>query len=69
MAQTTIREHIDTLPEPYKTQAINNLNNIKSVVVVKHTSVAIAIAFTWENTPQGYDYWNLIYNKYFSNGN
>ena len=51
------------LPEPYRMQAINNAekndmlgNEIKSLA-------AALCAFTWETTPQGHAYWQVVFMK------
>lgn len=66
----TIREWLDELPEPYKTQAIENWKN-RDVRIwdhepnIKFDSLmdAISDAFEWGNTEQGYAYWADFYDK------
>ena len=54
----TIREFLEELPEPYRSQA---LENCKNGDLASHSlSRAIEDAFVWKNTPQGDRYWNRV---------
>lgn len=53
----TIREHLNELPEPYRTEALENYNG-SSKKKHKEVQVALALAFVWMDTKQGYNYWN-----------
>ena len=60
----TIREWLTELPEPYRTEALENME--KSVPcegdrLVSKKSEAIDIAFLWPNTPQGNQYWECLF--------
>lgn len=59
----TIRDWLEELPEPYKTQAIDNApeNNLKCQDDSLHE--ALAGAFFWSYTKEGYDYWDNLYTK------
>jgi len=53
----------DKLPDPYKIQAKNNfVKGIKcDVDVISNT---LLHGFTWDKTPEGYNYWEDIFNYY-----
>ncbi len=59
----TIREHLNDLPEPYRTEALANNKNQSSWDKVKEDDISEALlgAFNWLDTPQGYDYWSNFY--------
>lgn len=62
----TIKEWLETLPEPYRTEAIENATNEGSIRFrTKHKSLSEALgsAFTWYFTLQGHDYWVDLYDK------
>lgn len=54
----TIREWIEELPEPYRTQAIDNTS--ESVLTVEEQSLYEAVigAFNWKESTEGFKYWN-----------
>ena len=56
----TIREHFEQLPEPYRTEAIENTKY--DILGITEYSIADALlsAFTWDNTKQGYMYWSNL---------
>ena len=64
----TIREWLEELPEPYRTQAIDNYENPECNMYKrgdwtepekKQESLVDAIydAFIWLRTPEGFQYW------------
>lgn len=58
----TIREHLEILEEPYQSQALQNMlkfgeNDLKAV----NTAVALKMAFLWDDTPEGWDYWDSLH--------
>ena len=55
----TIIEYLETLPEPYRTQAIENCKVFPDTRNDRAESTAAAIikAFDWSETKQGYGYW------------
>lgn len=59
----TIKEWLETLPEPYRTQALENAKNClvgcgRTLDVNQGTlSDAVAGAFIWLLSPQGEQYW------------
>ena len=53
----TIKEWLEELPEPYRTQAINNTSEQNSLKLKSSLSDAIYSAFAWSKTPEGLQYW------------
>lgn len=62
--EKTIREWLETLPAPYAQQAIENATLYDSFYLdnYKCTSIghSLCMAFNWENTTQGVNYWSDI---------
>lgn len=60
----TIRQWLEELPEPYRTQALENIR-VKEVLGLPELSFEVALrsAFTWDATPQGYDYWLAVFDN------
>lgn len=61
---TTILNWLETLPSPIRERAIENCRvsfNGDTTVVKKSVGDALVAAFSWENSPEGLDYWNRIY--------
>jgi len=51
------------LPEPYRMQALNNAEK-EDMLGMKSESLGAALyAFPWEGTPEGYDYWKVLFRK------
>ena len=54
---------LDKLEEPYRTQALNNVDpefyeeHKSKEEPIKTPIKALAVAFDWWQTEQGYDYW------------
>lgn len=64
----TIREHLNDLPEPYRTEALENLdadwNDWKDEKDEYHRcKLALAMSFPWHLSPQKSEYWRKIYNE------
>lgn len=61
MEQKTIKEWFETLPEPIRSQALENAK-WALFMVCKDLETAIYEGFSWNRTPkdQGYDYWESI---------
>jgi len=54
----TIKSWLEELPEPYRSQALENLvKDSRENTEVKSLSVAISSAFVWKDTSQGEYYW------------
>ena len=66
----TILQHLESLPEPYRSQALDNSRRwpIPSanhkLDRVGTMSGSIASAFYWARTPQGLDYWSGVAGHY-----
>lgn len=54
----TIEEHLKTLPEPYRSQALHNMWWERKDDQVKTVSRALGSAFTWYKSPEGISYWS-----------
>ena len=62
--EKTIREWLNELPEPYRTQALDNAKSSKPYTInaVKpNLHNAILGAFVWRDAPQGFNYWQDVY--------
>lgn len=63
----TIREWLEELPEPYRSQALENFDNYwtkeEQDDLSKRISLSFAVlsAFAWDESKQGGDYWNKLY--------
>jgi hypothetical protein len=62
----TTQQWFKKLPEPYRTQALDNLSrepdyvkNAESPSIVS----ALVSGFEWEKTPEGFDYWDDFWMK------
>ena len=56
----TIREHLNDLPEPYRTEALENARNSKpntEYALESSTHGALTGGFVFSETPQGINYW------------
>ena len=62
----TIREWLEELPEPYRTQAIYNVIHdddpvdLDSEFFTDNVAEVICSTFVWSGTEQGIDYWSDI---------
>lgn len=55
----TIRQWLEELPEPYRSQAMENYDEDfypPSMIVFNHVE-ALEVAFNWEYSSQGWKYW------------
>lgn len=65
----TYREVLGQLPEPYATLAIENMENLEGAVRMDEMSPSLDpfeslnYAFTWRETPQGYEFWSVLVNR------
>lgn len=62
----TIREWLEELPEPYRTQALENCNSMRLSIsglsdIVETSRIAIMSAFHWDSSPEGFHYWDELY--------
>jgi hypothetical protein len=53
----TVKEWLETLDEPYRSQALENLLPEYASILEYSVNEALLGAFTWVNSPQGYEYW------------
>ena len=65
----TIVDWLTDLPELLQSQALDNLFNQDMGVKIAQLEVetmsgAIKVAFRWYTTPEGFDFWNNIYNSF-----
>jgi hypothetical protein len=59
----TVRQWFETLPEPYRSNAIRNSMRIILDSIEPTISDAICCSFDWEKSIQGFDYWDFVYQK------
>lgn len=67
----TIREHLDSLPEPHRSQALVNLDRDYPAIGEKQrltASAAILDAFPWAESPEGHYYWLGLYTDLTNSG-
>jgi len=60
--ERSIKELIETLPEPYRSQAIANATYDLSKFKYRNAQEAIGGAFSWTESPEGYSYWADVSN-------
>lgn len=63
----TIKYWLNKLPEPAKSQALENVKQYdKKSLNLKSSNIidAIGNAFVWFDSPQGHDYWENIADNY-----
>jgi hypothetical protein len=67
METKTIEEHLERLPEPYRSQALENLEKyprtlgVGIVIIDPPIAQVIREAFIWAQTPQGFHYWEDLF--------
>ncbi len=59
----TIKEHLESLHEPYRTQALENLSKSNADKKSKTKSDALGSAFIWQLTNQGHNYWGSLHSQ------
>jgi len=60
----TILDWYQELPEPYRTQAIENCDEDSLNIFENNIKSAISGGFLWFDTEQGADYWLVLYDRY-----
>ena len=67
----TIEQHLNNLSEPHRTEALKNtIHELKDFELGDITdSEALIRAFDWEESSQGFDYWEQLYDKLVEEGN
>lgn len=56
-----LSEAVEAMQEPFKSKALHNMRKYHDNFEVNNISVAIRCAFLWEESPEGFDYWNDYY--------
>ena len=57
----TIRFYLNQLPEPFRSQAIENTSQLHADLFAVDLITAIGDAFIWQYSIEGHDYWsNLV---------
>lgn len=65
----TVRQWLEQIEEPYRTKALTNMHkcNGNHVADLQQSTISDALmcAFSWENSNEGFIYWNNLikYNK------
>ena len=59
----TNREWLETLPSPYKEQAMENMDEEAANTISTSLAMAIEGAFVWRTSTQGEDYWEEIFSR------
>lgn len=59
----TIEQWLNELPEPYRSQALENVDEQQKKMMCVNILSAIDI-FIWSKTKQGHKYWEKIYDSY-----
>ncbi len=57
----TIREHLEQLPEPARSQALANMYLERAFIKYINPADAVKNAFTWSTCPEGRLYWFEIW--------
>ena len=55
--EKTIKEWLETLPEPYRTEALENTMYKRLTFMRENLHESILSAFEWLHTTQGHAYW------------
>lgn len=63
----TIQQHLEKLKEPYKTKAIQNTHQRTLETKADSLIEAIKFAFLWENTLEGFNYWDNVHSEILLN--
>jgi hypothetical protein len=56
--EKTVREWLNTLKEPYKSKALKQTNSYTSKETTNYISSALYKAFDWNDSEEGWEYWN-----------
>lgn len=59
----TIREHLQELPEPARSRALVNMWWEDAENTYREQKKALYNAFNWSTSPEGYKYWNQVYQQ------
>ena len=58
-----IKDWLNKLNNPYKQQAITNLNTSVKEIKVNNICDALSLAFSWKHSKEGLEYWNEVYER------
>lgn len=58
-----IKDWLKCLNNPYKKQAITNLDTNLKEVKVNSICEALAVGFSWEQSKEGLEYWEEVYER------
>ena len=56
----TVKEWFETLPQPIRSKALNNLDPESADERTKTLYDALVVGFTWSRTPEGNTHWSKI---------
>lgn len=59
MNSKTIKEWLEGLPEPYRTQALKNTKDVMLGSQSTSSYYALKRAFRWADSPEGFDHWDF----------
>lgn len=67
--EKTVKEWLGELPEPYKARALANLhrpgaNKHAATMLRDCIPAALGVAFMWNVSPEGYDFWLAVHNHF-----
>ena len=65
--QKMIKTWFKQLEEPYRTQALANIDKGVEKCYRECVEKALTSAFEWEKSPEGSDYWCALYDKLVKN--
>ena len=57
----TISYWLDRLPAPHRDRAIENFKGYKGFGYAGSAAIALNLAFDWESSPEGVEYWEYVY--------
>jgi hypothetical protein len=60
----TIKEYLEELPEPWKSQALENCD-AEPTDSAPSRDKALSMAFTWSSSPEGHEYWSTAQASFF----
>lgn len=58
----TIKQWLEELPEPYRTQALNNYDEGFAIILspIEDVVDALLASFSWNHSKEGWDYWENV---------
>ena len=61
MENKTVYEWLKELPEPQRTEAVQQTKLANAEELAESLPEALAGAFDWDRSPQGFTYWELFH--------